>query len=431
MGAFDSIKRIFGFEADYNDPEIQDDDMTAKPANAAVRQRAEGQGANAAPPAASGNNGPRPEDIFAHVVEVFNQTLPDFLKNSVDPERQRKILYDGLTADLKAYVEASRVAAEAQCRRNFEQQKTQLQANLREMEARYSQYNSMRDDMQQKLLNSERQRRAVMERNKDLEDRVASLEAELEQFQLENKSLINKLKVADVRSGMQSGEGGGAEAVDTLIAAAVKTANEETEKKVRAEMENKMRVALEKARAEAAASANDSGDADSRLSQLRQTKDSEIEVLRKRLDEVMQKADGLEKTLAMNTDMQARQERRHNQEKEELQKQVDQMKARLSAKEAAEKTEASKPAADKSGADKPATDNSAEAAASAERRAPRRASGSRNLKAPSLAVNPSTPDDILSDTDWLVTPRATGENRNEGRRKSKTPPNDDQQLSLF
>lgn len=422
MGALDSIKRLFGFDAGYDDPDMQEDEMS-KPRYATAipaRQLAENTATSAVTSAAD-VHGPRPEDIFEHVVAVFNQALPDFLKNSVDPEKQRKLLYDGLTADMKAYVEASRTAAEAQCRRNFEQQKTQLQANIREMEARYSQYNSMRDDMQQKLLSSERQRRAIMERNKDLEDRVASLEAELEQFQLENKSLINKLKVADVRSGMQNGEAPGGEAVDALIAAAVKTANEETEKKVRAEMENKMRVAVEKVRAEAAASATGSGDAEGRLTQLRQIKDSEIEVLRKRLDEELQKADGLEKTLAMNTDMQARQEKRHNQEKEELQKQVEQLRARLEAVKT-EKAETEVKAAD----EKPA-----EVPAQTERRPIRRHSGSRNLKAPSLASNTSTPDDILSDTDWLVSPRASSESRNEGRRKSKTPPADDQQLSLF
>ena len=422
MGALDSIKRLFGFDAGYDDPDMQEDEISKPrytPATPA-RQLSESTVTPAVNPAA-GSRGPRPEDIFEHVVAVFNQALPDFLKNSVDPEKQRRLLYDGLTADMKAYVEASRTEAEAQCRRNFEQQKTQLQANIREMEARYSQYNSMRDDMQQKLLSRERQRRAILARNKDLDARVASLEAELEQIQLENKSLINKLKVADVRNGMQNGEAPGGEAVDALIAAAVKTANEETEKKVRAEMENKMRVAVEKVRAEAAASAADSGDAEGRLTQLRQIKDSEIEVLRKRLDEELQKADGLEKTLAMNTDMQARQEKRHNQEKEELQKQVDQLRARLEAVKT-EKAEAEVKAAD----EKPA-----EAPAQTERRPIRRHSGSRNLKAPSLASNASTPDDILSDTDWLVSPRASSESRNEGRRKSKTPPADDQQLSLF
>ena len=123
----------------------------------------------------------------------------------------------------------------------------------------------------------------------------------------------------------------------------------------------------------------------------------------------------------MNTDMQARQEKRHNQEKEELQKQVDQLRARLEAVKT-EKAEAEVKAAD----EKPA-----EAPAQTERRPIRRHSGSRNLKAPSLASNASTPDDILSDTDWLVSPRASSESRNEGRRKSKTPPADDQQLSLF
>lgn len=426
MGAIDGLKRLFGFDADYNDPEIQEDEIS-KPKNTPTRPGIRSNTANSTTATAAGDREPRPEDIFEHVVAVFNEALPDFLKNSVDPEKQRKLLFDSLTEDLKAYVEASRTAAEAQCRRTFEQQKTQLQANIREMEARYSQYNSMRDETQQKLLSADRQRRTLSESNKELKGRIASLEAELEQFQLENKSLVNKLKVADVRNGMQNGDNQNAEAVDTLIAAAVKSANEETEKRVRAEMEAEMKAAIEKVRAEVATT--DAGDTENQLEQLRLSTDLQIEELNKRLEEAQQKADGLEKTLAMNTDMQSRQERRHNQEKEELQKLVEQLKARVEAakEENAALTAKSKPATSEPSKEEKATQETA----SNEPRQFRRQSGSRRLKAPSLATNTSTPDDILSDTDWLVTPRVSGENRNDGRRKGKTLPADDQQLSLF
>ncbi len=51
----------------------------------------------------------------------------------------------------------------------------------------------------QAQLSAERQKRALSERVHDLESKVLKLEADCEQYDLEKKSLMNKLKVASVK----------------------------------------------------------------------------------------------------------------------------------------------------------------------------------------------------------------------------------------
>lgn len=457
MGVFDKVKRAFGFDAEIDDVDIADDDTEAA---SATHDTADATQPVAASPAlrsqrrVNGMSRPSPviipkndsasaDAIFEHVVAVFNQALPDFLQKSVDPAAQRRLLYDSLTADLKAYVDASRSAAEAQCRRNYEQEKTKLQANIREMEARYSQYNTVRDEMQQKLMSSERQRRALTERNRDLENQIAALEAEREQFQLENKSLVNKLKVADVKGNdsMQAeaelnalrGQLNDAKAellrlrqqprtqpdsdgaLDAIVAAAVKSAREETEKKLRAEMEAETKRRVDQACAEARQGQENSAD------RLRQAKDAEISELKKQLDEANARAEGLQQTVSLNTDMQARTERVHKEEMEKLKGEMQRMareaealKAQLSQTQEKPEREAHEPRRNT--------------------KRPRSLENSRNLKAPSLVSTPAPLDDILSDTDWLVSPSAVSNAREEKPRdkgRHQRPSGDDSQLSLF
>lgn len=141
-------------------------------------------------------------EIFGNVLEIFNSTLPEFLAKSIDPERQKQQMaqrldksldeyLDRLISDAQTYAEntlrhASEVARiEAEKLRNDMQQLEQQRTNLRE-----------------KQLSADRRRRALADRVNDLEAQLANSEAEREQYALENKSLLNKLKVAEIQPGV-------------------------------------------------------------------------------------------------------------------------------------------------------------------------------------------------------------------------------------
>lgn len=138
------------------------------------------------------------DNIFDYVVATFNEALPTFLRDSVDSEAQKRKLYEGLDASVKNYL----ATLSQQTRRDCEARWAAEQANMRsEMDAlkqKAKDIEQQRFDVKQQQLSADRQRRALAERVHDLEIQLASLEAEREQFDLENKSLINKLKVAGI-----------------------------------------------------------------------------------------------------------------------------------------------------------------------------------------------------------------------------------------
>ena len=74
-----------------------------------------------------------------------------------------------------------------------------MQKKLAEAEAKCNYANLKAVEYKEKAVSEELQRKALNERMQDVNSRVAQLEADHEQFELENKSLLNKLKVCQVK----------------------------------------------------------------------------------------------------------------------------------------------------------------------------------------------------------------------------------------
>ena len=74
-----------------------------------------------------------------------------------------------------------------------------LQIELDSLRSERKQLEAKRDEQKSQLLSEQRQRRALNDRVKDLEAQISAFEAERDQYQLEIKSMINKMRVAGVR----------------------------------------------------------------------------------------------------------------------------------------------------------------------------------------------------------------------------------------
>lgn len=211
MPFFDKIRQALGFsdgEDDIDDAIIRDDAPSNKyrhlreNADTAQATRETTRETDSPEPAAAP---PRDTDdadkaavIFDRVIEVFNQSLPDFLKQSVDPEAQRKYLYKSLDDGLKAYIASLKDEAAREAEARWRKDNDALQTSVKNLEQRAREIEDKRSEISQKQMSSDRQRRALSERVHDLESTVARLEAEKEQFELERQSMVNKLKVAAV-----------------------------------------------------------------------------------------------------------------------------------------------------------------------------------------------------------------------------------------
>lgn len=185
-----------GYDADYEDsPEQQEN----APAVAAIGSGSR-EGTSPAEPAATedANLDELTLSMFTTVVEVFNQALPSFLREAVDPEAQKRFIYTRLENSVKEQLQLMSVQAKEKCEASWQQRQVALRAEVETIKEKLRQSEERQNEARQAQLSAERQKRALSERVHDLESKVIQLEAEQEQIELEKKSMLNKLKVASV-----------------------------------------------------------------------------------------------------------------------------------------------------------------------------------------------------------------------------------------
>ncbi len=155
-------------------------------------------------------NSVTPDAIFESVVRIFNESLPDFLHSSVDEKSQREYLYRALDTSMKEYIENLTERAGKDCSQRFENERRSMQMEMDELRKKVQKEESDSSESKKLQLSAERQKRALNERLHELEKQLATLQAENEQYVLENKSLMNKLRVSALTGG--SSDGGDADA---------------------------------------------------------------------------------------------------------------------------------------------------------------------------------------------------------------------------
>ena len=139
------------------------------------------------------------DKIFEKVLEIFNKSLPPFLAESVDRDAQVKYLREALDAGVKEYLSTLTATAEAYCEARWKQTRDSMSAEMEAIRVKNEEVEKKAQEIQQKQLSSDRQKRALSDRVHDLEATLSRLEAEREQYELENRSLVNRLKVTGVQ----------------------------------------------------------------------------------------------------------------------------------------------------------------------------------------------------------------------------------------
>ncbi len=225
MGFFDIMKRAMGFSpADDDELEVEGIDATVTP----LRQRAlpapagneddpqEADGGDSQSDTDNSGDGslrasvegrPDASVIFAGVVGIFNEALPAFLRESVDPEKQRQLLFDSLDKSVKDYFEHMERNVERRLHSRYQAESHHLQEQIEELRRKARKEEEGNSNAKNLQLSAERQKRTLSERVHELEKQLASIEAENEQYILENKSMANKLRMAALVDGdVEAGE---------------------------------------------------------------------------------------------------------------------------------------------------------------------------------------------------------------------------------
>lgn len=199
MSFASAFKRIFGLDSDDYSENI---DTTAEDADVQVHTGADSGSDEPDDTPVPTVSAEMKAKIYEGALAIFNQALPDFLSRSVDPAAQQRLLAESIDKSVDQYLDSlmqqAEQYAEAKLRASVEASKRdaeQLRAEMQQLE-------QQRTSIREQQLSADRRRRAMADRVTDLEGQVERLEAEREQFELENKSLLNKLKVADIQPGV-------------------------------------------------------------------------------------------------------------------------------------------------------------------------------------------------------------------------------------
>ena len=140
--------------------------------------------------------------IFDGVLKVFNATLPDFLQRSIDPEAQRRALLDSLDASITEYLASLTERSDRLAAARLREAADQARAESEKLRSKMDSVEMEKNRIREQQLSADRRRRALDERVRDLEAQIEKADADAEQLRLENQSLVNKLKVADIQPGV-------------------------------------------------------------------------------------------------------------------------------------------------------------------------------------------------------------------------------------
>lgn len=183
------LRRAFGGE----DADVAEefDDLDKPVAERVIAERTPADVAATGP---SNGAGTVPADLADAVLAVINSQFPPALAECIDPVAQRRWLDERLGRSLEAYAASVKSAAI----RELTGDKAKIQSELEELRAERKEVSSKREEQKAALLSEQRQRRALADRNRDLENKIGELDSEIEQHKLTISSLMNKMRVAEV-----------------------------------------------------------------------------------------------------------------------------------------------------------------------------------------------------------------------------------------
>lgn len=204
MSFFNKISRMFGFGNDSDADEFTDETTDGEAPVPVLA--ADGEQQSDVPladvPTLPEIDPDMKARIFEGVVDIFNKSLPDFLARSVDPAVQRRLLLEAMDKSASDYLSSLMLTAEQYAEKKLKVAVDAAHRESEKLKTDMAQLEQQRSSLREAQLSADRRRRALSDRVNDLESKLATAEAEREQFELENKSLLNKLKVADVQPAL-------------------------------------------------------------------------------------------------------------------------------------------------------------------------------------------------------------------------------------
>lgn len=146
----------------------------------------------------SDSNFELPNDFLDSIIEIVNANLPQIVKECVDIEAEKKALSQTFGTHFQTAMKSVHQAALDEARVQWEAERTAFNEKIAALGSTIDESERRTGEARQKLQLEEMKRKNATAQADELQKRVLSLEAEHEQYIIENKSLQNKMKVMQV-----------------------------------------------------------------------------------------------------------------------------------------------------------------------------------------------------------------------------------------
>lgn len=137
-------------------------------------------------------------EVTAKMIEVLNSGLPDFIKGCIDKEAETKYVQQIFGNVLTEYTAKLKVQIEEKAKSAWQTDRMNMEQQVATQAKQAAEASSKIEELRNRIMSLDRQKATLSEKNAQFENKIATAEAEREQFQLECKSLMNKLKVSAV-----------------------------------------------------------------------------------------------------------------------------------------------------------------------------------------------------------------------------------------
>lgn len=138
------------------------------------------------------------DEIKDKIIDIINASLPEFIKGCVDRDAELKYINEEFGTTFSTYTQNIRQAIEEKAKSEWISERMNLEKRLQESGKKAEESTAKMEELRARITSLDRQKIALNERINQYENKVATAEAEREQYHLECKSLMNKLKVASV-----------------------------------------------------------------------------------------------------------------------------------------------------------------------------------------------------------------------------------------
>ena len=172
------------------EPRAAENGQTARAASTPI--------ATASTSTASDSNFELPNDFLDSIIEIVNANLPQIVKECVDIEAEKKALSQTFGTHFQTAMKSVHQAALDEARVQWEAERTAFNERIAALGSTIDESERRTGEARQKLQLEEMKRKNATAQADELQKRVLSLEAEHEQYIIENKSLQNKMKVMQV-----------------------------------------------------------------------------------------------------------------------------------------------------------------------------------------------------------------------------------------